>query len=364
MRKRRLRQLGLSFLLLVCLGSILYKVIGHGLKPAHFPSWNATPTRQISAHRDREFPKTNLDHPILEGEFKVTQKVNAIAFSQDGSLLAVAADGKELELWDARKRILRRRFVDTFAYGQRVTSLAFSPSGQFLASAEDIFENYRMGGNDIRFWDISTGTLQRSIVVNRSPFDISKGLRATDTDATVYMKSIAFLPDGNTLLASLNICSTASRTQAQIREWDLPTGKVKLVWPHEKAIDSTTLSPDGNTLALGRGDRIELWDIQTAQLLRTLYQSPSHGVAGTLAFSSDGGIIACAAGPQVAVYTGSPEGMVDQLFSVHFWLESGKYLGRLSDRQPGTVTAVTFSPDGERLVVATSTAIVRVYRMI
>ncbi len=360
MRKRPLPQVGLILLFLGCVGLIIYRL---ALRPAPFPPLNATRTLQISAH-DRQFPKANLIHPILEGEFKVTQKVNAIAFSHDGSLLAVAADGKELELWDARKRVIARRFVDAFAYGQRVTSVAFSPSGEFLASAEDIFENNLMGGNDIRFWNIATGTLQRRIVVNRSAFDLSKGLRTQGTDTTVYMKSIAFRPDGNALLASLNICSRANYTQGQIREWDVPAGKVKLVWPHETPIDSTALSPDGNTLAIGCDDRTELWEIQTGQLRRTLRQSPSHGVAGTLAFSSDGGIIASGNGPQAGAYNGSPVGMVDQLFSVHFWMESGKYLGRLSDRQPGTVTAVAFSPDGERLVVATSNAIVRVYRMI
>ncbi len=365
MRKKRVLLLGLRVLLLGCIGFALYVLTGRISDPTSFPGRN--PRQELRGPADIKAPTqtsvASLERPIFEYEFRVGEKVNAIAFSPDGLLLAVAPDGKELMLWDVGRHKEVRTFVDSFAHGQRVTSLAFSTSGQVLASAEDIFRNDRLGGNDIKFWEVSSGTLQGNIVVNRAAFNVAQWPVIPDADATVYMNSIAFHPNTKTLLASINVTSRSGATQGEIREWDVTTGTLKRIRPHELRIESTALSPDGTTLAIGCNGEIEMWDVETAQLRRTLHGSPSYGHAGTLSFSPDGRVIASGNGPQPVMFIGPPIGMVDQLQSVHFWNVNGTFLNRLSDTRRAVVTAIAFSPDGVHLAVGTSAAFVSLYRI-
>jgi WD40 repeat protein len=356
--------------------SILCLIFGMAIMPTISSVTNPNHL-QVPAHGEGEHPSSkqaavkaptrrsvaSLDHPILDYEIKASEKVNALAFSPDGTLIAAASDGKEIRVWDAAGSQSFRTFVDPFAYGQRVTSLAFSRNGQILASAQDIFENNLLGGNDIKLWVVSSGNLKRNIFVNSTISRIAPEPRRRDADATVYMKSIVFHPDGNTLLASLNVINVSRTSHGEIREWDLPTGNLKHIWPHESGIDSTALSPDGKTMAIGSDCKIELWDMATTRLLRTLNEGRKHGQAGTLCFSPDGRIIASGSGPQAGAYNGNPAGMIDVFQSVHFWSSGGSFLTRLSDSQFGTVTAVAFSPDGEHLAVGTSAAVVRLYRI-
>ena len=158
--------------------------------------------------------------------------VQAVAFSPDGRSVAAA------EVNTGRSRLLvwsvHRRAVTARAETTAITSLAFSPDGREIAlSAID-------GGTEIR--DARNGRL-----VNRLP---SGGLA----------RSVAFSPDGSLLAVGQfdgdgQLYSTGS--------W-APLGR--RLEGHTQRITTVNFSADGRTLATASADgTVRLWDVETQE---------------------------------------------------------------------------------------------------
>jgi WD40 repeat protein len=82
-----------------------------------------------------------------------------------------------------------------------------------------------------------------------------------------------------------------------------------------------------------------------------------------VAFSPDGLVTASGSGNEPLAFIGKASRITGLLESVHFWNETGTYLQKLGDTQPGRVTAVAFSPDSAHLVVGNAVGTVRLYRI-
>lgn len=346
-----------------------------------------------------------VDLPILAYEVRLTNAIDALAFSPHGLLLAAATEGQALKLWHAQTGRDAQMINDAFAGTQRVVSLAFSPDGQIMASAEDLLKSENLVGSDVKLWEVRSGNFQRSIAVNKVRFNIAQALRSRysrsrdalvevpmtvvcilrygadlfwpasvldhviemqDTAAATRIKSVVFLPDGKTALTLSHICAVSGHSHGVIREWDLGTGNLRREWRHDEDVYSVALSPDGQTLAIGCDGKIELRDLNEFQLHRTLQDSRVRGPAGTVAFSPDGCTIASGYGSGLMRVPGNPAAWLEyfeSVQSVHLWNVSGAYLKRLSDQQPGTVTSVAFSPDGKHLAIGNGSGTVRLYRI-
>ena len=59
--------------------------------------------------------------------------VNGLAFTRDGSALAVASTDKKLRFWD----VMAGKELATFAIDRGFMALTFSPDGSRLATADD-----------------------------------------------------------------------------------------------------------------------------------------------------------------------------------------------------------------------------------
>ena len=232
-----------------------------------------------------------------------TSRRSVIAFSPDG-YTALTGGGT----WDAGNLVLwnvdTQQPIRTFASEQHgaVWSIAFSPDGQTAASGA----SYADPNTILALWDVRTGDAVRYFIGH------------TDT-----IMSVHFSPDGHTLISS--------SLDGTLRRWDVETGAEINEYPAGFSILSTTLSPDGKTLAFSLdvpSNVIVLLNVETLEVIRTLLGH--SGIVTSVAFSSDG----------QTLLSGSVDG------SIRLWnADSGAEIGRFEGHF-GPVYSVAFSPDG------------------
>jgi WD40 repeat protein len=300
--------------------------------------------------------------PVTMFDAGTDTSVKAVAFSPDGRLLAVSTEnplileeGKGAELWDVSNHKLITRFLDGTGNSLGV---AFSPDGTMLAVAGT--------GGAFQLWDLAARTLITALSVSTSSpvdavaFSPDGSLLAADTDdgtqlwdlATRTMiaalpastgnsvNSVAFSPDGTLLAVGTGsgtwLASLAGRA-ASSSTAGLPSSIVS------NAKDTMAFSPDGTLLAAGISGGTRLWDVATAKLVTTLPVSAHHSI-NAVAFSPDGALLA------VGTSNGQSRGTV-QLWDV----AARKLVATLPATARDSVNAVAFSPDGTQLAITVGT---------
>jgi WD40 repeat protein len=205
-----------------------------------------------------------------EGSLPVEQTAYSLAFSPDGSKLAVA-EYAEVKIWDLH---LRKVLYD-FQFDQELIGqawhVAFSPDGTLLAAAlHDSGGNFVPKAPKVRVWNVENGAEVFSAWTNK--FALESALM------------VAFSPD-NKLIAAAG---------AALETWDISSQKsVHRITADEIAVFCVAFSPDGKAIATGGSDSdIKLWDVATGELARTL-KGHSDSVHD-LRFSADGKMLASA----------------------------------------------------------------------
>ena len=308
----------------------------------------------------QDYPRWHLPEGALArlGKGSIRERDRTIAYSPDGTRLAVATD---LGIWLYDVRIPNEAtyawnlesdagyFWSRWVYeiptynevlllpGRGVSSVAFSPDGNTLAS----------GGGEILLWDVATGqrkaTLKGVSPVSFSPdgntlasggrdstvvlWDVdSRQQKAALKGHTEWVSSVSFSPDGNILAAS-NWDSTVVLWDVNSRQ-QKATLALPSLW--DRAL-SVSFSPDGNTLASGttKGN-IVLWDVDSRQ------QKAAFGHwdgVSSVSFSPDGNTLA----------SGSDD------LQVRLWDVATGQLKAVLQGHWAQVSSVSFSPDGNTL---------------
>ena len=178
----------------------------------------------------------------------------AVAFSPDGKLLATCSYDKLIKLWDVATGSEVKTLKD---HTDAVFAIAFSPDGKLLASAS--------ADRTVKIWDVATGARLYTL-----------------SDALDAVNTIAFHPSGK-LLAGAG----ADRI---IRIWEIGATEgrqVKSLIAHEDAINALAFSPDGKMLASTGADKLlKLWD--AAKLEEILTAEKQSDWVFSLSFSPDG----------------------------------------------------------------------------
>jgi WD40 repeat protein len=278
-----------------------------------------------------------------------------VAFSPDGRQVVSASDDRTLKVWDAT---VCRTSLTLVGHKNRVWAVAFSPDGKWVASAGD---DQPRDDEAVRVWDSATGRQHLALSLPGGAAAVAfspdgQRLAAAGLDKTVRVWEVisgreeqilrghgdkvlwvAFSPDGR-LLAS----ASADRT---VKLWDLAAGNERFTLRgHANKVRSVAFSPDGQHLASGGEDKnVVVWEVGKGRQERTL---PDHGGGvRRVAFSPDGKRLAAAT-------TGARKVLTSESGEVKLWdLESGKAVQTMHGH-PNAVSAVTFSPDGRRLVSA------------
>ena len=278
--------------------------------------------------------------------------INIMRFSPDGTRLAVGTD-VGVWLYDVPDR--KETALFTERVGQ-VNALAFSQDGEMLASGG-------LNNPRIQLWDLNTDSKHAIFMTTGSPAAIAFSQDSTTLTCLDFMNIIRWngdtrnklsefpLWDGDTsskvrttdsyetAVLSQNGSSLATGTrEGRIRLWDTTTGKrykdlrgnagVNLSNKVDMSILALAFSPDGKIIASGRIDNIvQLWDTEKGIKLTSLYGH--KGWVTALAFSADGKTLA----------SGDANKAI-KLWDVDTYKERATLLGHKN-----TICALTFMPD-------------------
>ncbi len=196
--------------------------------------------------------------PQLESVQFDCGKIFTMAFSPDGSTLAVAGSSGAIQLYEIESG---RKLATPRGHDMPVESLDFSPDGKHLASAS--------WDKTVRVWEVASGREERRIA-----------------HSAHERMAVRFSPDGK-LLA----CADGEHEKrhfepipdVSVQIWDWAQGTLlHALSGHANGVYTLAFSPDGKTLASGSMDQtVKLWNTATGQLRDTIVPGESGTSAGT-----------------------------------------------------------------------------------
>lgn len=238
--------------------------------------------------------------------------IGDVAFSPDGRWLLSGGHDSIVRFWPLALESLREVAAGHTA---PVFSLAFSPDGRSLASAS--------GDGTVGLWAMDTGRLVRFLGAHKGP-----------------VLAVAFTADGRTVV---------SWSMDRMHLWDAATGKE--VHGFEAGGVRVTFSRDGRALASSGGGRLRVWDVNTGRALRAI--TGATELTGFAALFTEGPLALSGDGRSVAAELPQKADRALMLWDVATGsLKHTLARGLPAEDQPGLSTTLAFSSDGQMLAAA------------
>jgi WD40 repeat protein len=169
------------------------------------------------------------------------------------------------------------------------------------------------------------------------------------------VRAVAVSPDGKTVAAGrgnqLHLYKATGEHMKALVDPNLkaPDGKPAAA-AHISLVESMAFAADGKTLATGSYQEVKLWDVEKGVVKQTLTGFADRVVA--LHFSADGKYLATGGGPP------TEDGEV-KLFEA----ATGKQVAELKSPHSDTALGVCFSPDGSKLATCGADKFVKVWEV-
>jgi WD40 repeat protein len=242
-------------------------------------------------------------------------RVNDVAFSPNGNLIATASDDQTVRIYSASNGQWRA----TFTRASAIKAVAFSPNSRRLVLGQ--------ADGDVVLADVATSASGAVTVTH---------LR-TLTGHTGAVNSVAFSPSGTQVL------SGADDRRALL--WNVADGTILRDLPHSLGVNAVAFSAAVPTMiATGSEDgTIKVWNITSGAELLTL---TGHAAAvNDLTFSDDGLLLISASSDRTIKIWNPFLGILVATYSGH----------------EGSITSVAISEDGARIVSGSADYTARVW---
>ncbi|BAZ00727.1 WD-40 repeat-containing protein [Tolypothrix tenuis PCC 7101] len=230
-----------------------------------------------------------------------TGGVNSARFSADGKFIVTSSNDGTARIWDTQSKIL----TQLQGHQAKLWEANFSPDGKLVLTAGE--------DGTARLWDIST---QKLLLV----------LKENNDSVT----SASFSPDGKLILTS---------SAGSIHVWDISGKLITEIVDYENFIQRASFSPDGRLIiANGQYGSSFIWDI-SGKLIAKIKGSLNRNLTQRFpSFSPDG--------KQIITVSDSDK-------TAWLWDLAGNLLAELKGpKSPGSNVITDFSPDGQKIVVA------------
>jgi WD40 repeat protein len=262
----------------------------------------------VTASDDGHVRIFDVARATLVSDFKCPDKTVSVSFSPDGDLVAALSSEGVISLLD----VVRRKLIQNLGGGEAGFNLAFSGDGKRLAVAT---------GDYGLVWDVTTG---------RQLLKATHAASSETLTPSQWIYNAAITADGKVL-------AYAARGDRTAHVWNVETGRQILELKHDSAVFAVAFNADGTKLGTGSYDgTARVWELPSG---RELERAALDGGAEVVAFSKASGRFAA----------GGSEGPV--LVSETRRADRPAYFDLLSD-----VRSVAFSPDGQRVAIASRSA--------